>query len=214
MDKLIDIIKGKNAVGEVQARFLKYYSSLSENVRNRVENLEVLDILESNPEFKPLQAHQKTIVENNIYLALLGLVEVMDFVTAIKIEAEISRDRAEKIMHTIDLEIFTPQRDVMEDVFDYAGETNKKTNTFSTIKRPPVVMPKKPNPVQNVEQKIKKEQTDSLDIFKKRLTSPVHATIKEENIVTQSNRDGERVANTSPSSEEQIARDPYKETIE
>jgi len=78
--------------------------------------------------------------------------------------------------------------------------------------------PKKEKSAQNVEQKIKKEQTDALDIFKKRLTAPVHTKVREEQIDASSKRSDDRnqtnIANKNPSSEERIAADPYKETID
>lgn len=136
---LKEVLHGEIALEDnLQDELFSYVRSLDQTIQERIITLDILGLLEQDINFQPLQNVQKIIVQNEVLLALLGLVEIRDFVTSIKVEAEISRDRAEKIFKTIEREILTPNSDILESVFDIVGGGESKESTYSTndIKRP------------------------------------------------------------------------------
>jgi|GEM_PF-4250839 len=91
-------------------------------------------------------------------------------------------------------------------------EVPKKEET--PVPQKPIVAPTPaevvPTAKESVLQTPKMPEGDSLDIFKKRLQQPVHTPVEESPV-----EEGERpVANTNPSSKEDIASDPYKESVD
>ena len=199
------------------------FKSLPKNVQEKFLSLDLTAELAKIPDAEPLQEKQKIAIENEIAGVFLGFSDLQEFTTVIKHQAEIARERAENISKALMINLFTPNAHILEQIY---GTVKKESSGVPKKVTDGVVQANVPQKasapesrdesgrLQNVEQKIKKEQTDSLDVFKKRLTAPVHTPLKEEQIGNPDNKDAQRISNINPSSKTEVAEDPYKETIE
>jgi len=159
MEPIINILRGESShdTSSVQ-ELMVYFHELPEDIQNRVVEIDVHAILERSEDYQPLQPVQKTTIENNVYLALLGLVELMDFVTVMKLEAEIARDRAERINKIIESDIFAPNEDIIRFVFDDVSEQEAGKESAQT---PPTQTPEPLGVIHNdvpIPQKKEREQ--------------------------------------------------------
>lgn len=191
----------------------EYFASLPIEIQKRILSLNLRELILQIPEAQPLQEVQIIAVENEVALVLLGLQDTVELTTNIKYNAEIARDRAEKISKAINQNILIPNQDILEEVFDTTNDTSIETTSMADIvtQQPTQISQPTPAPV------TQPQQTVPDDMFAQKMQQPVHQKTEEEALGDTKPRDtqikrGE--ANTNPSSTEQIANDPYKETIE
>ncbi len=223
----------------IREQYNKLPDILKQHVRSAilVENIE--EILKDHP----LQQVQKNAFGVEVMLVLLQLESVEEFTVNIKHNMEIAMKRAEEISKKTKRLIFLPvQEHLIQRAYVEEEENNSRTDdivapTPQTPKQKrqidhqiplveinrkksepkqdrPIVAPTppetKPTAQEQVLQTPSVREVKSDDIFKKRLQQSVHVPVEKNKMKENS----ERVTNVSPSSKEQIANDPYKETID
>lgn len=169
-------------------------------------------------EGQPMDEAQKEAFGLEVMLVLLRLQSIAGFAMNIKHNMQIAQSRADELARTVKQVIFTPIQDML-----VTDETTAQENTQTTgdIVPPQKVEEREQDvyrepvestiPTIETEREYKeKQQTDALDVFKKRLAAPIHTPAQEENLEDTE----ERIANTNPSTKEELKKDPYKETIE
>jgi len=125
---------------EAKKLLQKTLSELPQELRDLLTSKNFADTLSVVTEGHPLQDHQRIAVENEIMLVLLGLESPKGLVTNIRHRAQISRDRAEKIVKVINENILIPNKEVLESAFlnrDKERESNKDGGSVTEDKKKP-----------------------------------------------------------------------------
>jgi len=102
---------------EAKKLLQKTLSGLPQELRDLLASKNFADTLSMATEGHPLQEHQIVAVENEVVLVMLGLESPEGLVTNIRHRAQISRDRAEKIVKAINEKILLPHKEVLEAAF-------------------------------------------------------------------------------------------------
>ena len=102
---------------ELSNTLLKTFLELPQELRDLLVSKNFADTLSVITEGHPLQEHQTIAVENEVVLIMLGLESPKGLVTNIRHRAQISRDRAEKIVKTVNEKILFPHKGIFEAAF-------------------------------------------------------------------------------------------------
>ena len=214
------------------------FEGAPEELREYISSPETREKLDQVLEGQPLQNKQRSAFGIEVMLVFLGIQSLGSFAMNIKHSMQISQSRADEIARNAKQALFTPVLEYLN-ANDTADNTEtgpiastdivapKRTESTAEPKhdayREPIEDTKRPAETQtpqaperlpDVEKTIKEEQQAAvLDVFKKRLSAPVHTPAREEN-VGKGERSEDRIANVDPSSKETLAKDPYRETIE
>jgi len=203
----------------------KQKNNIPQELQEYLNTPDLAQKIEAILENQPLQQEQIDAFGVEVMLVLLQFQSIGSFSMNIKQGLQISGQRADEIARRTKQAIFLPIIDflIADDSIDGDEEPPKVTNDImkpgqitnqihnEEVQAP---VPTKPKRMENVEQQIKKEEAGVLDVFKKRLTSPVHTLAEKERISeTSDNSDERKIENIDPSSKEQLESDPYKESI-
>ena len=102
---------------ELNNTLQKTFLELPQELRDLLVSKNFADTLSVITEGHPLQEHQTIAAENEVVLIMLGLESPRGLVTNIRHRAQISRDRAEKIVKTVNEKILIPHKEIFEAAF-------------------------------------------------------------------------------------------------